>query len=902
MRWESCQAPMGGTGTMMIRVHPTGIVPRLGQDGVKASREGTGQGPLGGRARERPVDGAGEIIRNPGVQVGGMNAKLVEAPPLGRREILGELQGSIQRTRNGEGSLLVLAGRVGVGKASLLEEALEALQVPEEEVTRVRLEPSDEARPFHAISPLLIRAVGATRYRVHQVQSSLFLSPLVPDSQGALEPVGAEVRAPERARGENVPDLHEGRSRPPSEEPSDAHERLLKDLEFYKRGVEAWGDRSRFIHEVGEAIHLLAKSHDVIWIVENAQHLDPHSHAVLRYLVDRLADSRLGIWLTLDQEEEDEVPEPLRILLESPQARLLWVPPLSQEEMAAFLPRIVPPEHLTPQLVEEVYEASGGLPMLVEQMLKDRDWRQPLTRPLPQGRSTEAILLGRIRRLDPVSRRHLEELSVLGIEFDFELALSMLATPEEEAAEILEGLVRKGFLRELEGERYSFVLETLPSILESGLPPGGKERVHARAASALEKGSRVEPDLRTYRVAEQWLRARDWPRAAEANRLAASTALDRYAPDLALKYAEDAWTAARSLAPSDPAVEGTILTEKGRALHDLQRLHEAEEVLRQALERIPRDRAHWPARSRALFHLARTLGAMGRAQEALPLTQEAARGFELEGDARGQLMLHQVVGVSLMMVGKNKEAAEHFREQLRLANTLREEREVAYAKKNLSAVLLAEDPRDPEGEQLVEEALRYHARTHNYAGLAAGHLNRGLNHLARNEPERALEEFRRSREAGEKARAPLLVGSSSVEEARLCLESGKVEEAERALQVLEPFAPALEDPYTRIHFPALEGEVAETRGDLVRARDFYGKALEEARRAGAPPDVWESTLRVARVLRRLGDGPEAARLRATLPPLPEIEAKDPSLAARVRAYDSGPEGTPGDPPAPGGSG
>ena len=96
--------------------------------------------------------------------------------------------------------------------------------------------------------------------------------------------------------------------------------------------------------------------------------------------------------------------------------------------------------------------------------------------------------------------------------------------------------------------------------------------------------------------------------------------------------------------------------------------------------------------------------------------------------------------------------------------------------------------------------------------------------------------------------------------------------------------------------------MAETRGDLVRARDFYGKALEEARRAGGPPDLWESTLRVARVLRRLGDGPEAARLRATLPPLPEIEAKDPSLAARVRAYDSGPEGTPGDPPAPGGSG
>lgn len=782
---------------------------------------------------------------------------------------------SLDEARNFRGSLVLVHGPPGVGKTRLIDGALARANVPVRRVRRTYLELRDTERPYNAILSLARWAMKLDDIAPGLDSGSLVLAPFL-SALNARPSASREVPGAGSGPGAG--------SAMPSE-----YDRLVADLEHYKRGVEAWGERSRFLHEVGWMILDAAARRHIVWIVEGAQHLDPHSLSVIKYLGACLDESPLLVWLNVDTAEDGHLPPELAPLLDLPRGQSVEVPRLGRAGVVEVLGWKNPSRAFPDRVVDSVLSESHGLLLTVEQLANDPHLLQFSATGAARD-SNDAISLG-LRKVEqlPLSARELvEQLAVVGLGVSVEMAVRLTKRKESEVRADLVALVDQGLLLEQEPAQYCFRLTALPAEIMARTPAPRLVGLHRAAAEVLEESS-AGSNEQIFDLAEQWRGAEAWEAAAQTALRASRFASDSFAPEGGLLYACRAFDAASRLAERKPVLEAEALVEKGRALYDLGRLREALETFREAVPKIEATPAQWPLRARALFYLAQTLGSLGRSQEALGVVQEAAGALQQTNNTRARLTLYQVVGVTLMMAKKDREAIEPFRSMLSLAHTLYDPREISYAQKNLSAVLLAVDPRDPEGWQLVNAALEHHAWTNNFAGLAAGYLNRSEAKLQLEDSEGALSDLAKSRRSAELAHAPLLIASATLQEATVRLDRSEVDRAEELLKTLTPWMPTLEEPWARVSFSLLLGRVAEARDRLVEADRLYETAACEAEPGGESPALWEPRLRRAALAKRVGDQEKFERLSLTLPSADELRKVAPALS-RLR------EGIQGRPP------
>lgn len=770
---------------------------------------------------------------------------------------------SFEEARHFRGSLVVVHGPPGVGKTRLINGALAAANVSTRRIRRTFLEPKDTESPFKAVLSLARWAAKLEEIAPSVDSGSLVLAPFI-------RALGTAPDEPESAGERPLVSDRVGAT-------GSEYERLLADLEFYKRGVEAWGERSRFLHEVGWMILDAAARRHIVWIVEAAQHLDPHSLTVIRYLAGCVDENPLVMWLNVDSAEDGTLPPSIQALLEGPRARGVAVPRLSRTGVRDVLSAKYPGQVFSDRVVDGILEETQGLLLTVEQLANDpRVLRAPGVHRAGEGPSAIEVVLGQLESLPATARALIEQFAVFGEGTSFEMLVRLAGRDESAVRSDLATLVACGFLVHQEPDEYLFRLTALPGELESRLTDVRARELHRTAAEALAS-SPAGFEERIFDLADHWRRAEVWESAATASLTAARFSSDSFAPEGGLLHAQRAFDAAHRLSPRPPALEAEALIEKGRALYDLGRLHESLTALREAIGTAGSAPEDWPIRAHALFYLARALSSLAMPQEALEFVREASKALEQVADARARLMLHQVIGVAFMMSNQNREAVEHFRAMLSLARELDDPREVSYAQKNLSAVLLALDPKDAEGWQLVNAALDHHTRTNNFAGLAAGYLNRSITKLQLKDSEGALSDLDRSRQAAELAHAPLLIASATLQEATVLLDQAQVERAGRLLKGLAPWMPTMEEPWARVSFALLSGRVAEGQRRPEEADRLYEEAAALAEPAGPSPPLWECRLRQAALARRAGALDRFERLRSSLPDVRQLGQVAPEL-------------------------
>jgi tetratricopeptide (TPR) repeat protein len=772
---------------------------------------------------------------------------------------------SLDEARYFRGSLIVVHGPPGIGKSRLIGGALAQARVSHRRIRRTFLERRDAESPYKAILSLARWAAKLEEIAPGLDSGALVLAPFV----------RAFATADAAARANRVANGGETAVKPPGSR----YERLFEDLEFYKRGVEAWGERSRFLHEVGWMILDASARRHVVWIVESAQYLDPHSLSLIRYLAGCLDESPLVMWLNVDTPADGRLPPAIAALVDGHRRRAVEVDRLTRGGVAEILGWKHPGRAFPNRVVESILEESRGLLLSVEQLASDPAVLRPGA-PGPVGASADALAVA-LRSYEglPATSRHLiEKLSVAGESTSLEMAARLAKRPDPEVRETLVSLVGARLMLEQDPDQYFFRLTALPEEIAARLPPERLRAIHREVAEALEATASGPEDL-LFDLAEHWRRAEAWENAARVALSAARFSSDSFAPEGGLLQAQRALDAYRHLAEPRPAREAEALVEMGRALYDLGRLHESVTQLREALVLLGSGPDAWPLRASALFYLARALSSLAQPKEALEVCTEASSALAKIADDRSRLMLHQVIGVAFMMTNQNAEAAEHFRAMLSIARALRDPREISYAQKNLSAVLLSLNPQDAEGWRLVDAALEHHRRAQNFAGMAAGYLNRGLAKLDLKDEDGALPDFARSREAAELAHAPLLVTSATLEEAKALLRRSDLDRAEALLRQVAPWIPAMEDPSCRISFTLLAGRIAEARERWDEAERLYAEATGIAEPGGDTAELWESRLRRAALRKRLGDGEGFERLRGSLPSRETVERSAPALVA-----------------------
>lgn len=769
---------------------------------------------------------------------------------------------SLEEARYFQGSLVLVYGPAGVGKSRLINAALSDAHVSDRRIRRTFVESRDTENPFKAVLSLARWAAKLEEVAPELDAGGLVLGPF---RRTLASTAGEGSRGPLGEPEGSVADTE--------------YRRLVADLEFYKREVEAWGERSRFLHELAWMILDAAARRHVMWIVESAQHLDPHSLAVIRYLSSCLTENPLVIWLNIDTADDGALPPSLAGLATGPRARSVVVPRLSRTGLLEILGGKYPGQSFSDRQVDAILKESQGLVVTAEQLANDPRVLRPTGGEAPLTATNAVDVMARkLEALAPASRELVERLAVVGEECSLPLAARLSGSTEEGVRPSLVALVDEGFLLELEPGLFSFRLTALPAEIEARIPENRRRPLHRAAAEAFESSpSGLEDQI--FEVAEHWRKAEAWDSAARACLTAARFSSDSFAPEGGLLYAQRALDSARHLPDGRAGLEAAALIEKGRALYDLGRLHDALEPLQEALTLITREPSLETFRAWAQFYLARALTSLARPQEAFEFVKEASAALEKVHDARARLMLHQVIGVAFMLTDQNREAVEHFREMLVLADGLGDQRERSYAQKNLSAVLLALNPRDPEGWALVNAALEHHTRTNNYAGLAAGYLNRSLTKLELKDSDGALSDLAQSRQAAELAHAPLLIASAGLQEATVLVDRSEFDRAEELLQSLAPWMSAMEQPGARVSFALLRARVAEAQQRPDEADRLYEEATCIAEPGGESPALWECRLRRAALAKRVGALERFRRLRSNLPGLEEVGRVAPALVA-----------------------
>lgn len=487
--------------------------------------------------------------REPATPIGARDGCFV-----GRRPELLCLERVLEAAREGSGGVALLVGEAGIGKTRLAEELARRARRQGVGVLWGRCHEGEQCPSFGPWAEALgihVRSVDAETLRQEMGEGAVDIAAIVPEVRRTLQriPLADKLRA------------------------EDGEHRLFASLALFLRAC--------------------ARREPLALILDNLHLADAASHKLLRRLAPELENSRLlvvgtcrasgealGVELALTVEQLGKARGFCRLDLQG----------LGKEDVRDYLARALS-SGSSSALADAIHARTEGNPLfmveLVRQMIA-RPCSEGVEPPLPEG-LRQAIG----RRLEGLPRRSQEVLAaaaVLGRSFDAEvLGRTLDDGANGELDRTLEGAV---FAEVLQAEEpapggYRFVHALVQETLLDGVPEAEKARLHARAARVLEQTEDADPHRRSVEILRHLIGSGSLaePRhLVERTLRAVDEAVDRYAPDEALRIIEStlaAWERQRLVIDARLAA---LFQRRGRAYTDLQRPMEARESLVRAFD------------------------------------------------------------------------------------------------------------------------------------------------------------------------------------------------------------------------------------------------------------------------------------------------------------------------------
>jgi len=308
----------------------------------------------------------------------------------------------------------------------------------------------------------------------------------------------------------------------------------------------------------GIAQLLMAFGRPRLFILEDLHWADAETLHLLAYLVrhDRLQDTLFLV--TLRPEDVSATLDQIMASLEY-EGRLdrVRLGPLSETSTTALIQAIVA-EHAS-GLAEQIYREAEGNPLFAIELarsLSETGARQTRPRPDPlEGMvlpaTVQAVIHGRLARLDPSSREYLNSAAVFRRDFDFDEVRAVAGQTEDAALEALEVLLRVQILREtstpmaagIVATRYSFSHDQIRRVAYESLSDARRRLLHRRVIELLTPvGEKYAEQL-----AHHACRAQAWSVALTWSEQAAVDALQLCADESAVHLYEQALACASQL-------------------------------------------------------------------------------------------------------------------------------------------------------------------------------------------------------------------------------------------------------------------------------------------------------------------------------------------------------------------
>jgi DNA-binding CsgD family transcriptional regulator len=322
----------------------------------------------------------------------------------------------------------------------------------------------------------------------------------------------------------------------------------------------------------------LTEAGPVVIALDDAHWCDTASLRFIEYLGRRLAGVPLLIVLAARPAEPGVQTEMLRRMRAELEPRAI-APPLLSEDATAAIVRARLGEETPAQVLGACHVATGGNPLLIEELLAELDGRDtptPAVEIAAMGPKRIAeSLIGRAGALGAEGPAILDALAVLGDGSELRAIGPLARIDPRRAAEIIDGLAAASILEG--GSDHRFAHPLLGSSIYEAIPTAARGAMHRRAAELLsEVGAPAEE------IAAHLLRCEPGSVAGalEVLELAASRASESGASDSAATYLRGALGEAM-----EPARRGELLHRLGRAevaLRDPAALADLEQAARLA--------------------------------------------------------------------------------------------------------------------------------------------------------------------------------------------------------------------------------------------------------------------------------------------------------------------------------
>ena len=423
-----------------------------------------------------------------------------DGPFVGRRAELAELAARVAAAADGAGGLVLLSGPAGIGKTRTVEEALAGAPGT---VAWGRCVDDPGAPPLWPWRRVL---------RV------------LPAAQTAVAGALAEV---DRA-GE---------------------------------GADPDAARFRLATATADALVECAAAAGLVIVLEDLHWADESSLRLLRHLAGDLSRSRLLVVGTHRDPAGARTDPPLGAalpgLLREPGVRALRLPPLTEDDVRAYLPAAAG----TADTVRAVHRRSGGIPLYLRAVAASTG---PGSGVADGHTELRSLVRTTLTALPPAALDLLDAAAVLGEEVDAGRLAVVTGHPAEQVAAGLDAAVRAGVLTDVPDApgRRRFAHAVVRDAVYADLAPSVREELHRQAAEALERLP-VEDDAAAALVVGHWLRASSGPdtlrRAATWARRAAATATRLLAFDEAARLLATALDAGQRAGAGDEERAGLLV-------------------------------------------------------------------------------------------------------------------------------------------------------------------------------------------------------------------------------------------------------------------------------------------------------------------------------------------------------
>jgi DNA-binding SARP family transcriptional activator len=273
-------------------------------------------------------------------------------------------------------------------------------------------------------------------------------------------------------------------------------------------------------------------------VLEDLHRADDETLAMLADIASDLAASRILILVTY---RSTEVSQPLGgclAILASREPERITLGGL-EADAADELIRATCTSPMDSDIARAIAERTGGNPFFLRETarLYDSEGTLAATTEVPAG--VRDVLQRRIARLPSTAQTILRQAAVIGTEIDVDILGDVAQTEEQVLLDAIEAGLLTGLVTEPAANRIRFAHALIRDTLYNGLSRLRRSRLHARAATAIERRSPAQVAA----LAHHFTQAGSEPaKAAQYCRLAATQAEQRFAYREAARLWEQAIT------------------------------------------------------------------------------------------------------------------------------------------------------------------------------------------------------------------------------------------------------------------------------------------------------------------------------------------------------------------------